>query len=66
MRREPFRFELAQAEAAAFLSASGWTVDEVLSARELSARFLGGSPLAGSELETRGFAVSAHRTATVT
>jgi methyltransferase (TIGR00027 family) len=54
---ETFRFRLRPEDAPAFMSAAGWTVDDLLMPARLAPAFLGGTKLAGAKVNTSAFLV---------
>jgi methyltransferase (TIGR00027 family) len=52
---ETYRFRLRAEDAPAFMSAAGWTVDDVLTPARLAAAFLADTKLAGVKIDTPSF-----------
>ena len=52
---ETYRFRLRYEDAPAFMSAAGWTVDDLLTPARLAPAFLGGTKLAGAKINTSAF-----------
>lgn len=52
---ETFRFHLSPEDAPAFMSAAGWTVDDLVSPARLAPAFLAGTKLAGARINTSAF-----------
>ena len=53
--RETFRFRLEQDEAPAFVSATGWAIEDVLPATQLAPAYLAATKLAGAKVGTPAF-----------
>ena len=56
---EELRFRLDPADAPAFMTHAGWTIDELCSGAQLSDTYLSGTELATVGVTTSGFAVVA-------
>jgi methyltransferase (TIGR00027 family) len=56
---EEFRFRLAPCDAPAFMTRSGWTVNEQFTGPQLRDKYLGATRLAAVNVTTSGFALSA-------